>query len=82
MTNESIKQGFQRFWEHVVDKFGTFEGEYKDNLNAVLRKLNSKVDKPTEDEAMVLLAEMNIITPTVDNEGAVLTDENGNIFVI
>ena len=54
----------------------------KADFNAVLRELNSKVDKPTEEDAMELLYDAGVITPTTDSDGSILTDENGNIFVI
>lgn len=34
----------------------------------------------TEDDAVELLAEMEIIDPVTDADGAILTDENGNIL--
>jgi hypothetical protein len=92
MANESIKAAFQRLWEHTVNKIeervekeegkglstNDFTDEYKNKVDYAVEKLAN-----TEDEdAMELLAEMKVITPTVDNDGSVLTDENGNIFII
>lgn len=92
MANESIKAAFQRLWEHTINKIeervekeegkrlstNDFTDEYKANIDYAVEKLAN-----TEDEdAMELLAEMEVITPTTDSDGSVLTDENGNIFVI
>lgn len=92
MANESIKAAFQRFWEHTINKIeervekeegkglstNDFTDEYKANVDYAVEKLAN-----TEDEdAMELLAEMEVITPTTDSDGSVLTDKNGNIFVI
>lgn len=92
MANESIKAAFQRFWEHTINKIeervekeegkglstNDFTDEYENKVDYTIEKLAN-----TEDEdAMELLAEMEVIAPTVDDDGSVLTDENGNIFVI
>ena len=92
MANESIKAAFQRLWEHTINQISDrvekeegkglstndFTDEYKANVDYAVEKLAN-----TEDEdAMELLTEMEIITPTTDSDGFVLTDENGNIFVI
>ena len=83
------ESGLQRFWENIVSKFvrkvdgkdlstNDFTDEYKANVDYAVEKLAN-----TEDEdAMELLAEMEVITPTTDSDGSVLTDENGNIFII
>ena len=36
----------------------------------------------TEDDAMEMLTEMGILDPIIDEEGNVLTDENGNVLTI
>jgi hypothetical protein len=92
MANESIKAAFQRLWEHTINKIeervekeegkglstNDFTDEYKNKVDYTVEKLAN-----TEDEdAMELLAEMEVITPTTDSDGSVLIDENGNIFVI
>jgi hypothetical protein len=92
MANESIKAAFQRLWEHTINKIeervekeegkglstNDFTDEYKNKVDYAVEKLAN-----TEDEdAMELLAEMEVITPTTDSDGSVLTDENGNIFII
>ena len=92
MANESIKKAFQRFWEHTLNKIdervkkedgkglstNDFTDEYKNKVDYTVEKLAN-----TEDEdAMELLAEMEVIIPMTDSDGSILTDENGNIFVI
>ena len=92
MANESIKAAFQRLWEHTINQISDrvekeegkglstndFTDEYKNKVDYTVEKLDN-----TEDEdAMELLMEMGVVTPTTDNDGSVLTDENGNIFVI
>ena len=37
---------------------------------------------PTDDEAMDMLVEMEVLGPVVDEENNIFTDENGNIFTI
>lgn len=39
-------------------------------------------NKPDENDAMELIAEMGLIEPTVDENGAVYTDENGVIYTL
>ena len=39
-------------------------------------------NKPTEEDAMELLAEMDIIQPMADENGALYVDENNTIYVI
>lgn len=92
MANESIKAAFQRLWEHTINKIdervkkedgkglstNDFTDEYKNKVDYTVEKLAN-----TEDEdAMELLAEMEVIIPITDSDGSVLTDENGNIFII
>lgn len=92
MANESIKAAFQRLWEHTINKIdervkkedgkglstNDFTDEYKNKVDYTVEKLAN-----TEDEdAIELLAEMEVIIPITDSDGSVLTDENGNIFVI
>ena len=92
MANESIKAAFQRLWEHTINQISDrvekeegkglstndFTDEYKANVDYAVEKLAN-----TEDEdAMELLYDAGVITPTTDSDGSVLTDENGNIFVI
>lgn len=43
--------------------------------------IKNKPIEETEDDAMEMLFDMGIIAPAVD-DGAILTDENGNILVI
>ena len=47
---------------------------------------NTKPDyiknKPDEEDAVVLLMEMNLVDPVVDENGFVYTDENGAMFTI
>ena len=43
--------------------------------------IKNKPIEETEDDAMEMLFDMGIIVPAVD-DGAILTDENGNILVI
>lgn len=92
MANESIKAAFQRLWEHTINQISDrvekeegkglstndFTDEYKANVDYAVEKLAN-----TEDEdAMELLYDAGVITPTTDSDGSVLTDENGNIFII
>lgn len=92
MANESIKKAFQRLWEHTLNKLdekvnkedgkglstNDFTDEYKNKVDYTVEKLAN-----TEDEdAMELLAEMEVIIPITDSDDSVLTDENGNIFII
>lgn len=37
-------------------------------------------NKPTEEDALMLLIEMGMIEPAVDADGTILTDENGYVF--
>ena len=39
-------------------------------------------NKPTEEDAMELLAEMDVIQPMADENGALYVDENNTIYVI
>lgn len=92
MANESIKAAFQRLWEHTINQISDrvekeegkglsandFTDEYKNKVDYTVEKLANT----EEEDAMELLAEMEVITPTTDSDGSVLTDENGNIFVI
>lgn len=92
MANESIKAGFQRLWEHTVNKIeervekedgkglstNDFTDEYKANVDYAVGKLANT----EEEDAMELLYDAGVITPITDSDGSVLTNENGNIFVI
>jgi hypothetical protein len=92
MANESIKKAFQRFWEHTINKIdervkkedgkglstNDFTDEYKNKVDYTVEKLANT----EEEDAMELLAEMEVIIPITDSDGSVLTDENGNIFII
>ena len=51
-----------------------FSGSYND--------LSDKPIEETEDDAMEMLTEMGILDPIIDEEGNVLTDENGNVLTI
>lgn len=38
--------------------------------------------KPDEEDALEIAAELNLVNPVTDADGAILTDENGNILDI
>lgn len=40
------------------------------------------VDEPDEDDALELVAELGLAEPMTDDEGNVLTDENGVLFIL
>lgn len=44
--------------------------------------IKNKPLEETEDDAMEMLAEMGIIDPVIDEDGAIYTDENGAILTI
>lgn len=44
--------------------------------------IKNKPIEETEDDALEMLAEMGIVDPMTDEEGSILTDENGNILII
>lgn len=37
---------------------------------------------PSEDDALNLLAEMDVVTPLTDESGVIYTDENNNILAV
>jgi hypothetical protein len=92
MTNESLKSAFQKFWEHTineiskkVDKEDGRTLSTNDFTNAYKNKVDYAVEKlanTEEEDAMELLYDAGVIIPTTDSDGSVLTDENGNIFII
>ena len=55
-----------------------FTDEYKNKVDYTVEKLVNT----EEEDAMELLYDAGVIAPTTDNDGSVLTDENGNIFII
>lgn len=46
------------------------------------RWIDQKLIEETDDDATELLYEMGVIDPITDEEGNVLTDENGSILTI
>ena len=51
-----------------------FSGSYND--------LSDKPIEETEDDAMEMLTEMGVLDPITDEEGNVLTDENGDVLTV
>ena len=67
----------------LIDEKNIASRDYtKTLINALKAKMLTKETIADEDDALELLAEMEIIIPITDSDDSVLTDENGNIFVI
>lgn len=46
------------------------------------RWIDQKLIEETDEDAMELLVEMGVVAPTMDKENNILTDEDGNVFVV
>lgn len=62
--------------------FGHEYGEYVELFSAqTIKKLDPKfIPHPDENDALELLAEINMVEPVAANDGSVYTDENGVIY--
>ena len=58
------------------------QSDWNQNDETAPDYIKNKPLEETEDDAMKMLAEMEIIDPVTDEEGNVFTDESGNILTI
>lgn len=74
--------GFDEGGNAVAQDFTpSVQPDWNQTDETALDFIKNKPVEETEDNAMEMLFDMGIIVPAVD-DGAILTDENGNILVI
>ena len=81
-TDESLKTFVDETKSYVDSSVETtvrYTEQTLDEEQKVQARINIGVEY-TEDDAIDLLAEMEVIDPVTDSDGAILTDENGNIL--
>lgn len=56
----------------------------KEALVKVMTATKNYIDRrlPTEEEILLIMAEEDIVQPMTDETGAVLTDADGNLFIL
>lgn len=52
---------------------------YKKTLEIIKKLIPTE---PTADDAMKLLSAMDVVTPAGDNDGALFTDNKGNVYIL
>lgn len=79
---ESIIQLDEKFIPDTIARASDLvQPDWDQTDETALDFIKNKPIEETEDDAMEMLFDMGIIIPAVD-DGAILTDENGNILVI
>ena len=58
------------------------QSDWNETDETSMAYIQNKPVEETEEDAMELLTEMGVIDPVTDEEGNVLTDENGSILTI
>ena len=62
--------------------FVDVQSDWNQSDSTQIDLIKNKPLEETEDEAMEMLAEMGIIEPVINEDGAIYTDENGAILTI
>lgn len=54
------------------------------SLKADRTELATKIDRSEieEEDAIVIVAEMGLVSPTVADDGSIYTDENGDVYTL
>lgn len=68
--------------EKMIEDGVGINADWDQNDESAADYIKNKPIEETEDDAMEMLADMGIVDPVTDEEGNVLTDENGNILII
>jgi hypothetical protein len=55
MINESLKNAFQRFWEHTLNKISDVTVGYKEDISVVTAKIDSKANQSSLDELALVV---------------------------
>lgn len=84
LGNNTDNKGLERLWGHIVARFKSLEKNIKQSDLAQTDE--SAIDyiknKPTSEDVAKMFAEMDIVQPVADEDGAVYTDDDGKVFIL
>ena len=82
MANASIFTAFERMWQHITDMITDSKADWNQIDETAIDYIKNKPDEMTSDDVVDMFMDLELMAPMVNEDGLILTDNNGAILTL